>query len=675
MKSIHSFVNSLKKIYSHGSSERISDLLRRVLHTSRSLIVLGHDLLAALVTIPVSLFLRLGEDAFYFPPEMVLTHTLVYGLISLSVYLFFQIYGGVWRYFSAYDSLRLVLSILAINLLFLPMVFIMRGPPILPPSVLLLTPLIHFTLMSLTRFLYRLWIDQKRLEMDLSGAPQSFARKTIPVLLYGVNRHTENLIRVYRREATHMYNILGILDDSPNRIGRHIHGIEILGTLGDLPQLIESLDIPPKAVVLTDSDVEGSFVKELLSYVEKHHLSLVRLPKLFQEEAKSLTLQKLNIRDLLGHPPLSLDQDKISSLLKGKRILITGAGGSLGWELLQKLAPYAPGHLTLTDNTEGRLKAVAQKLKLLCPKLPQGSALVDVTESRRVQEIMSLVKPHVVFHLASLNQIQTVEENPVEGILTNLIGTRNVGEACREAHVEQALFLSSDRAVNPTTLFGATKRLGESYWQALDLTSVRANTPKTRFMTIRFGMVIDSEVSPLRDIESQLMEEGPIMIQSPQSVENFISGEDVASLALQSMTYTSLTRISQGGEVFVFESRSPSKLLDLVYQMIHLHGFTPGIDIDLEFGTQDTSDKLTQELFYEWEKLVPTPTKSILMGTPKACNYDQLARGFGDIETFARSRQTDQLFRIFCGLIPEYTPNPTLVEVCNGISAFKGHPS
>ena len=296
----------------------------------------------------------------------------------------------------------------------------------------------------------------------------------MPILLVGAGDSAELFLRDISRTDSN-YRVVGIVSGTPSRVGRVIHGVEILGTIDCIPEVVESLGrrgAKPQRLVVTSERIESTRMRDLFEIAENLGLTVARLPSLsdFRSDVSAeMVVKPIDVEDLLGRPQTSLDPASVSNLISGRRILVTGAGGSIGSELVRQLAKLSPSHLILLDSSEYNLFKIDLEISNSFSRLPRSALISDVRDPNRVKEIFRQVTPEIVFHAAALKHVPMVETNVLEGISTNVFGTRNIADAARAAEVHTFVQISTDKAVNPTNVMGATKRLAEVYCQALDL--------------------------------------------------------------------------------------------------------------------------------------------------------------------------------------------------------------
>ena len=345
-------------------------------------------------------------------------------------------------------------------------------------------------------------------------------------------------------------------------------------------------------------------VRQVVDHASALGLALARMPRVTELQpgvTDELQIRPVAIEDLLGRPQRVLDRLAMGDLIRGRRVLVTGAGGTIGSELVRQIAASAPAHLTLFDASEYQLYLTDLDLSERHAELPRSACLGDVRDRKRLDEVMAEARPELVFHAAAYKHVPMIEANAVEGVLTNVIGTRNLAEVCQAAGVKAMVMISTDKAVHPTSIMGATKRLAECICQALDIQARRDGSNGTRFVTVRFGNVLGSTGSVVPLFHRQLQAGGPLTVNSHKDVERFfMTVREAVELVLQASALGTAAdaAIEQGG-IFVLEMGEPVKIADLARQMIRLAGLIPDQDVKIEYVGLRPGEKLYEELFHE----------------------------------------------------------------------------
>ncbi len=623
------------------------NLLQRI--PPRGYIAFGHDIVMAGLSFVVSLYLRFGDDFSYYTTGLLVQGTLAFMVIATAVFWYMDLYRGVWRYASMNDLLAITKSATLVILIFLVVMFLWTRLVELPRSSLVINWFVLMALLGGPRFLYR-WLKDRRIDFHLEDP----ARPRIPVLLVGAGDGAELFIRSLARDGGG-YQVVGIASETRGRVGRRIHGVEVLGTTDDLPAVVSKLEKQgrrPQRLILTKERMDGARIGALLGRAAELGMTLARLPRLtdFRQGAgDTLEVRPVAVEDLLGRPQKPLDREAMRAMVRNHRVLITGAGGSIGSELVRQVSDFAPSAITLLDHSEGALYTIDMETRDRHPELPRQSLIADVRDRARIQRIMSDIRPQLVFHAAALKHVPLVEENVFEGATTNVIGTVNMVDACRASGVATMVMISTDKAVNPTSVMGATKRVAEQYCQVRDL-----DGGGTRLVTVRFGNVLGSNGSVVPLFQRQLAAGGPLTVTHPDMIRYFMTIREAVELVLQASALRQ-GRHRQEGKIFVLDMGEPVAIQDLARQMIRLAGLKPDEDIKIEYIGLRPGEKLFEEMFHDRESMLPTDRPGILLAAPRTADRDQLDQAVADIAAAAADADARGVIGVLRRLVPEYT--------------------
>ena len=634
----------------------------------RALLAFVHDVLMAALSVVVSLYLRLGGDIVDYKPRLTITYILSFTVIAASVFLLTGLYRGIWRYASLPDLFNIARAVTLTVAVFLPVMFVITRLEALPRSTLLIDWFVLIALLGAPRLAYRLFKDR-----GLDHILERAKHPSVPVLLISAKDGADTFIREMTRDPRAVYRVVGLLADTPSRVGREIYRVPVLGTIDALEDVVERLDRRgrrPQKLIVTAQNFTGAQVRGLLERADALAIPLARLPRLTDfrrnlDDAER-AVEPIALEDLLGRPQAVLDRDGMAQLITGRRVLVTGAGGTIGAELARQIAAFAPGRLVLLDNGEFALYAIDAELRERFPELAPLPLLRDVRERAQVEEVVVAERPEIVFHAAALKHLPMVEANPIEGVLTNIIGSRNVAEAARAFGASLVVMISTDKAVNPTSVLGASKRLAESFCQAIDLYEARRRAPYrqgTRYVTVRFGNVLGSPGSVVPLFARQLAAGGPLTVTHPDVSRFFMTVREAVELVLQASALSPASETTEArGKIFVLDMGEPVKIADLAHQMIRLAGLRADRDIKIAFIGLRPGEKLHEELFHSAEPLMPTANPAIRLAAPRAADYAMLVRSIDELEEYARLRREDRVLGLLERLVPEYrrsTPGPS----------------
>ena len=615
---------------------------RFILKTRRARVAFLHDVFMAAASFPLSLYLRVGGDISYFAQSFLLEGAIIFTLVAAGVFWFADLYRGIWRYASLNDLMAITKAVTLIVLIFLPLLFLVTRLHDLPRSLPLINWFVLLVLLGGPRFLYRVFKD-RRLEHVL----ELNSRTRVPVLLVGAGDAAELFIREQARDPGAPYRVIGLIDETGGRVGREIHGIPVLGRIEDAEDIITAKGgTRPQRLILTRDGLDGADVRTLLELCDTHGVTLSRLPRLAELKegvGNPLAIRPVAVEDLLGRPRTVLDREAMRQLVTGRRVLVTGAGGTIGSELARQIAEIGPATLILFDSAEYQLYEIDMALAEAWPALDRRPVLGDVRDRG---------KPELVFHAAALKHVPMVERNPNEGVLTNVIGTRNVADACRAAGVRVMVQISTDKAVDPANVMGATKRLAEGYCQALDM----AGRPQdeTRYVVVRFGNVLGSTGSVVPLFQRQLAAGGPLTVTDPNMTRYFMTVREAVELVLQASAL-GVSNSETEGRIFVLDMGEPVRILDLAHQIIRLAGLQPDKDIAIEIIGPRPGEKTHEVLLHGAETPVPTSCDGLTLAAPRTFDLTLMARTIDELEQSARARDTDRTLTLLHTLVPEFS--------------------
>ena len=617
---------------------------------NRANIAFIHDVMMASISFVIALFLRLGSGIESFSMDLLILGTILFTTVSAIVFRYMKMYRGVWRYASLNDLVNITKSASLVILIFLVLLFVITRLENLPRSLPFINWFVLIALLGGSRFVYRLFKDRRiefRLEHNTS--------KRVPVLLVGAGDGAELFIRsLARRDAN--YRVSGIVSNSKARVGRNIHGVEIFGTIEEIPEVfnaLSQLDAPPQRLILTSERLEGKKIAKLFDTANSLGMTLARLPSLtdFKNGPKSnheIIVHPIDVEDLLGRPQTTIDRSSMLTLIEGKRVLITGAGGSIGSEITRQISDLKPASITLVENSEFNLYSINMEISNRHPDLYCQPLICDIRDSVRINSVFNEVKPDLVFHAAALKHVPLVENNILEGLTTNVLGTINVADAAESKGVSTFVQISTDKAVNPTNVMGASKRMAECFCQALDATE-----GKTRFVTVRFGNVLGSTGSVVELFRKQISEGGPVTVTDPKMKRYFMTVKESVELVLAASAFGSSHR-DQVGKIYVLDMGEPVLIVDLAKQMIRLAGHIPNEDISITYTGLRPGEKLYEEIFHRNEEHSEISQSGILLAAPRVNNINIVR---SEIDKLAKAINTEDITtakRVISKLVPEY---------------------
>ena len=625
----------------------------------RIAVVAIHDVVMAMLSFELAVWFR--YQTYGKPQEFFfLWHgTAIFTIVCFVVFWRMGLYRGIWHYASLSDVIAIVKAVTLAILIFLPVMFVLDRLANFPRSAMFLNwPLLVVLLMA-SRLVYRFSKDG-----DLRAVFERTDDGRVPVLLIGAGDEAETFIRGLARDRLAPYRVVGIVDHKTSRIGRDIRGVTVMGGLGEVAGIVTRLAAQgrkPQRMIITWAKLDGAAIGTLLEEAEALGLTLSRMPRLTElqsgKRGNNLELQPVEVEDLLGRPQQVLDRDAMRSLIAGRRVLITGAGGTIGSELARQIAAYEPAHVALLDNGEHALYRIDLEYGESWPNLSRAAVLGDVRDKERLAVVFQRQRPDLVFHAAAFKHVPMVEGNPNEGVLTNVMGTANVAHACQAANVNVMVQISTDKAVNPTSVMGASKRIAEMICQGHSLTASRC-----RFVTVRFGNVLGSTGSVVPLFQRQLARGGPLTVTDAEVTRFFMTTREAVELILSATAHPPTG--DEGGKIFVLDMGQPVRILDLARQMIRLAGLTPEVDIPITYTGLRPGEKLYEELLHDGETPRPTPIAGVNLAAPRVIDHDLLSAQVEQLAAAAAARDTERTLALIRHLVPEMLdgPAPTPAE-------------
>lgn len=551
----------------------------------RTLAAFLHDLFAVAVAWMAAYLLRFNFDV---PLEFLgaAQRSLFWVVPSFGVLFFtFGLYRGVWRFASLAD-MRHILAAVGSGAVLVVLAVVFLGLGLIPRSVLVMHPLLLVAVMGGSRFTYRSWKEHR-----LYGPTRMRGQ---PVIVLGAGEAADSLLREMSRSGL-WYSVALVSNRLANQ-GRRLHGLPVFAPLSALAEVAMRYSV--KHVVMAMPNSRASERREAAEIAAAAGLTVMTMPSyddLLAGRVSVSSIRRVELEDLLGREAVSLDDAGLHSLLGGQVVLVTGAGGSIGSELCRQIAKFSPARLALVESSEFALYKIDEELGQSFPDVARSCWAGDVRDGERADEILAAEKPAVIFHAAAYKHVPLMETgNAWQAVRTNALGTLTIARAAQRAGVAKFVLISTDKAVNPTNVMGATKRLAERLCRAIQ------GTGSTRFITVRFGNVLGSNGSVIPKFRDQIARGGPVTVTHPDIVRYFMTIPEAAQLVLQAGL------MGQGGEIFVLDMGEPVKIVDLAKDMIRLSGFTEE-EIPIRFSGLRPGEKLYEELLADDETTLPTP--------------------------------------------------------------------
>ena len=598
----------------------------------RTVMAAGHDLIAAAIAWSVAFLLRFN---FEMPGEysaMMWKHLTWVVVTQALVFRHFGLYRGIWRYASLQDLRRIVLAV-AISAAGVTVVIYMLRIGV-PRSVLILDPLLLVVMMVGSRLAYRMR-KEGRMVVRLPAERE-------PVLVLGAGTAGANLVAELALSRT--LRVVGLLDDDPHKRGRQIHGVSILGTLNDLAHWRDELLVKRAIIAFPGASHQvRRRAVELCASAQVEALTVPSYDDLVSGKVTVSQIRQIEVDDLLGRDPIVLDLTGMAEWIGGRSIMVTGAGGSIGSEICRQLMRFRPGLLVLLDISEFALYRTEQDLHQAASHTNFVCAIGDAKNRARVSELMSQFRPSIVFHAAAYKHVPLMEhQNAWEAVVNNVVGTRVVAECAIQHRIEKFVLISTDKAVNPTNVMGASKRLAELVCKSLQ------RQDATSFVIVRFGNVLGSTGSVVPKFKVQIAHGGPVTVTHPEIKRYFMSITEATQLVLQAGL------MGQGGELFVLDMGEPVRIDDLARDLIRLSGFTED-EMRIQYTGLRAGEKLNEELFAPDENSVPTPVPKVRIAVAR----NSVRIPMEVLDAWLRQGKSPSLMELRTELkrwVPEYHP-------------------
>jgi len=556
---------------------------------------------------------------------------------------YFGLYRGIWRFASIPDLVRIIKAVAASIVVAATVSFILTRLQSVPRSVFILDGILLVLLLGGPRFIYRSLKDRHLYRWSPgTGAHDTGESKN--ALIVGAGKAGEMLTRDLLRDPAGPFQPAAFVDDDPKKIGKEIHGIPVTGTCDEIPGIVGRLDID--LIVIALPSATSRQIRRIVEICETTKLPFRIMPEMqdiVSGRASLKDLRDVKIEDLLGREPVSLDWRAITEATRGKTILVTGGGGSIGAELCRQIARLKPAQLIILDRSEFNLYSIDMELRRELPELSLVSLLGDVNDAVQVERILRDYSPAVIYHAAAYKHVPILEDQTRAAVSNNVLGTRTVARLADKYGCESFVMVSTDKAVNPANVMGASKRVAEMYCQSLN---ARA---KTRFITVRFGNVLGSSGSVIPLFQQQIAQGGPVTVTHPEIQRFFMTIAEACQLILQAGV------IGRGGEIFVLDMGEPVKITYLAEQLIRLSGKNPGEDIDIIYTGLRPGEKLYEELFHDSEKLAETSHPKILLAHCRQMDKDELEKTFDSIQLACDQGNEAALKSMLVDLVPEHT--------------------
>lgn len=588
----------------------------KLIRKYRAMILYIIDIMIINISYIISAFLLVNNHIEKLQYVQLLYNTVV---LSLFVYLvtfnILDVYRNITRFENGIDYIKYIgLSIFSGAIVIL-IKFLFKAPLMGYKEIVFATILIAVAIVSYRVIIRFLLNEINPIEKERTE------RKNL--LIIGAGEAANEIIKTVKNTMKGYYNIVGLIDDNPNKMNYAISGIKILGNRDDIAEICKQYKVD--VIFFSISNIDNKNKKEILNICQETGVKIRVLPSvadIIKNKSLLQNLRDVEIEDLLGREPITLANENIGELIKGKSILVTGGGGSIGSELCRQIAKFNPSRLIIFDIYENNLYNIEMELKQnhYDEKFEIVAMVGSVRDKKRLEQVFKKYNPYLVFHAAAHKHVPLMEVSPLEAIKNNVFGTYNVANYADKYSVKRFILISTDKAVNPTNIMGATKRMCEMIIQAFNQKS------KTEFAAVRFGNVLGSNGSVLPLFKKQISAGGPVTVTHKEITRFFMTIPEAVSLVLQAMSY------AKGGEIFVLDMGEPVKIYDLAVSLIKLSGLEPNVDIPIEITGLRPGEKLYEELLMSEEGLQTTAHNKIFIGKPSDITYEQMLKKLGKLE-------------------------------------------
>jgi FlaA1/EpsC-like NDP-sugar epimerase len=615
--------------------------VRRFFH---NLILIGLDIATINLSLYIAFLLRFEGTI---PEQFLSTWWIMAVFITTMRILFFMVFGlyrSLWRYSSLPELYQIVkavtFSTVAIWAIIIPFPFL-----IIPRSIGVMTWFLNIVILSSIRLSFRL-----QHELIVKSFPSENMRR---VLIIGAGNAGAMIAREMKQNPSAGLLPIAFLDDSRDKLRHSLHGLPVVGDTADIKSVV--LEYRPDEILIAIPSASKSRMREIVASVSETGLPIRTLPNLLDLAGLKVSIHQIRevkIEDLLGREPVQVDLESIADYLNGERVLVTGAGGSIGSELCRQIAEFNPAVLLLLGRGENSIYEIDQELNYLNgTKICKIPIIADIRDRNKMERVFETYRPTVVFHAAAHKHVPLMEDAPDEAVKNNVFGTKNVAELADRYGVKRFVMISTDKAVNPTSVMGATKRIAEIIVQKL------ARTSRTKFCAVRFGNVLGSRGSVVPLFKKQIARGGPITITHPEMRRFFMTIPEAVHLVIQAGS------MGKGGEVFILDMGEPVRILDLAKDLIRLSGLEPDKDIAIKFSGVRPGEKLYEELMTAEEGTDHTKHKRIFVGKPNGVDWEKLPDDLNDLWNSLMTNDSEQIIRMIQHIVPQFTPNLVVKQI------------
>ncbi|OGZ63939.1 MAG: hypothetical protein A2730_01355 [Candidatus Staskawiczbacteria bacterium RIFCSPHIGHO2_01_FULL_39_25] len=605
---------------------------------TRTLFFVSSDIALIVISILLAFLMRFDGQI---PPhyyQFIIRMAALAIIFTIPIFYFQRLYSFSWSYVSANEAISLFKASL-ISFLFLSIaIYISNYFPKFqnfPRSTIFISYILIFTLCGALRF-------SKKIYLHIRGSSRLMEKER--TLIVGAGDAGEQILRNMLSSAKNNYYPVGFVDDSNIKQGVKIHGLKVLGKISDLPRIIVNSEI--RQLIIALPSASNKVIKQAVELGRSAGLKKIKIAppmnEIIRGEVSLKNLKDVGVEDLLGRDPVGLDKKQIENFIKDNVVLITGAAGSIGSELTRQVAKFRPSKLVLLDQDETGIFAIAKEMQDKFPMLQMPSLIADIRDKEKMDAVFKEFHPQIVFHAAAYKHVPLMELQPDEAVKNNVFGTEILADISAEHGVEKFIFISTDKAVNPTSVMGATKRAGEMICQEHN------QAGGAKFISVRFGNVLNSRGSVIPIFREQIRKGGPVEVTDPEMKRYFMLTSEACLLVMQAGA------MGQGGEVFVLDMGKPVKILDLAREMIKLSGFEPDKDIAIVFVGIRPGEKLFEEILTAEEGTVVTENQKIFMAKLSQINVGEFAEKLEKLKESAVKNNKEEIIKNLKDIIPSF---------------------
>jgi len=615
-------------------------------------VILGMDILILASSLYIAHLVRFDFDIpqqFLMSFFWILPFVLV---IKIASFFYFDLYRGMWRYTSVADLVNIIKASTISTLFIFCFILLRYGFIGFPRSVFLIDWCFTILFIAGFRLTVRIFFEISAKSLSWIDILQSFvgiAKKKIPgtknLLIIGAGDCGEKIFREIRDNARLQYNVVGFLDDNPAKVGMKIHGVSVIDDAGGIKSIAQKVKADEALIAIPSANSQQ--MRRLVGILDKCGLDFKTIPgmgELINGKITVNAIREVAYQDLLGREIIKIEEEKIGANLKDRAVLVTGAGGSIGSELCRQICRFQPKKIILFERAESPLHAIELELKQSFKGVEVVPVLADILDANQLSKAFDKHMPHIVFHAAAYKHVPMLEIQPWKAIDNNVIGTKNLIEVAVEYNVERFVFVSTDKAVRPANVMGASKRMAESLVQGQN----GCGLSKTRFMIVRFGNVVGSVGSVVPLFKKQIQEGGPVTVTHPDVTRFFMTIPEACQLILQAAA------MGNGGEIFILDMGTPIKIVDMARDLIRLSGFEPDVDIKIDYIGLRPGEKLYEELITEGENIVPTSHEKIMVLKGIDCNLELLNDKIDELAYEAAQQDGEKIKLKLSEIVPDY---------------------